>query len=230
MAFAFPLLADERQHALRRRWSRQLLGIFNIRLVVAGAAPLRGGLLVANHTSWLDIYGIGAIQPASFVSKAEVRNWPLVGWLAARTGTLFIRRGNRGHVTSINAGISRLLEAGGNVTVFPEGTTTDGTHMLHFHAALLQPAVAAGHPVQPWALCYRSLDGALSSAASYAGDTTMWQSLSSVARQPGLFLFIDIAPALTTQGMDRRTIATDARGVIAKRLGMENAQAESQST
>ena len=233
VAFAFPLLAVERRHALRRRWSRQLLGIFNIRLVLHGVAPVRGSLLVANHTSWLDIYGIMAVRPAAFVSKSEVRSWPLVGWLAARTDTLFLHRGNRGHVRTINAEIGRLLKAGGNVTVFPEGTTTDGTHMLHFHAALLQPAVEAGHPVQPWALHYRGMDGQSNGAAAYAGDTTMWQSLRRVARQPGLILRIDITPALPTRGIDRRIVAAAARGAIAERLailGMPLDQAASQST
>jgi len=219
VAFAFPLLAHSRRHALRRRWSRQLLGIFNIRLVLNGVAPVRGSLLVANHISWLDIYGIMAVQPAAFVSKAEVRSWPLVGWLAARTDTLFLRRGNRGHFRTINAEIGMRLEAGGNVTVFPEGTTTDGTHMLDFHAALLQPAVDTGHPVQPWALYYRGMDGLSNRVAAYAGDTTMWQSLRSVALQAGLSLHIDIAPALPTRGAHRRDIAAAAYEAIAERLG-----------
>ena len=230
VAFVFPLVAHERRHSLRRRWSSQLLGIFNIRLVLQGVAPARGSLLVANHTSWLDIYGISAVLPAAFVSKAEVRGWPLVGWLAARTDTLFLQRGNRGHVRTINAEIGRVLKAGGNVTVFPEGTTTDGTHMLHFHAALLQPAIEAGHPVQPWALDYRGLDGASNGAAAYAGDTTMWQSLRMISMQPGLILRIDIAPALPTSGIDRRTVAAAAHGAIAKRLGIPSDQAGEQST
>ena len=230
VALTFPLVAHERRHALRRRWSRQLLGIFNIRLELQGAAPARGSLFVANHTSWLDVYGIMAVQPAAFVSKAEVRSWPVVGWLAARTDTLFLRRGNRGHVKTINAAIGKVLQAGGNVTVFPEGTTTDGTHMLDFHAALLQPAIEAGHPVQPWALHYRGMDGRPNGAAAYAGETTMWQSLRMVARQPGLILCIDVAPVLPTGGADRRTVAAAAREAIAGRLGIALDHAARQST
>ncbi|HEX6734672.1 MAG TPA: lysophospholipid acyltransferase family protein, partial [Azonexus sp.] len=108
-----------------------------------------GALLVANHISWIDIYVINAALPAAFVSKAEVRGWPLIGWLAARHDTIFLRRGSRGHARLINAEIAEVLGRGQHVAVFPEGTTTDGCSLLHFHAALLQPALAAGRPVLP---------------------------------------------------------------------------------
>ena len=230
VALAFPLMADERRLALRRRWSYQLLAIFNVRLELRGRPPAAGCLLVANHISWLDIYAIGALQPAAFVSKDEVRGWPLIGWLAARTGTLFLRRGSRGHARVVNEEIGRVLRSGGHVTVFPEGTTTDGTQLLHFHAALLQPAIAAGRPVQPLALAYLSHDGRPSVAAAYAGETTMWQSLLRVAREPGLALVIEILPALATEGFDRRAIAALARTAIAERLGVDAAQTAAQST
>lgn len=220
VAFAFPLVAHERRQALRQRWSCQLLDIVNVRLELFGAAPSAGSMLVANHISWLDIYAITAIQPAAFVSKAEVRDWPLIGWLAARTGTLFLQRGSRGHVRTINDEIGKVLRSGGHVTVFPEGTTTDGTQLLHFHAALLQPAIAAGRPVQPLALAYRGHDGQPSAAAAYAGETTMWQSLLRLAREPGMMLIIEVLPPLATEGFDRRAIAAQARTLIAKRLGL----------
>ena len=220
VALAFPLVAHERRQALRRRWSYQLLDIFNVRLDLLGVLPSAGSMLVANHISWLDIYAITAVQPAAFVSKEELRNWPLIGWLAAKTGTIFVQRGSRVHVRTVNDEIGKVLLSGGNVTVFPEGTTTDGTHMLHFHASLLQPAISGGRPVQPLALAYRGMGGQPSAAAAYAGDTTLWQSLRMIARQPGLTLRIDVAPALLTGSSDRRAIAALARAAIAERLGL----------
>jgi 1-acyl-sn-glycerol-3-phosphate acyltransferase len=219
VSVVFPVLGQQRRAKLRQRWARQLLAIFNIRLEHHGENTVRGGLLVANHISWLDVYGIMALEPASFVSKAEVRSWPLVGWLATRTGTIFLHRGSRGQIKTINVEISRVLGAGGNVTVFPEGTTTDGTCMLAFHTALLQPAITAGHPVQPLALRYHSRNGEPSTVAAYAGDTTMWQSLCNVARNPELILRIDVIPALPSAGSDRRTLGTQARLAIAHELG-----------
>lgn len=230
VALAFPLVAHERRQALRRRWSYQLLDIVNVRLDLFGTAPTEGSMLVANHISWLDIYAITAVQPAAFVSKAELRRWPLIGWLAAKTDTIFVHRGSRLHVRTINDEIGKVLLAGGNVTVFPEGTTTDGTHILHFHASLLQPAITGGLPVQPMALAYRGLDGQPSAAAAYAGDTSLWQSLRMIARQPGLILRIDVTPPLPTGGSDRRAIAALARAAIALRLGIAIDQTGRQST
>ena len=88
-----------------------------------------------------------------------MRNWPVIGWLAARNDTVFLRRGSCGHARIINAEIGAQLDGGRNVAVFPEGTTTDGTRVLHFHAALLQPAIASGHPVQALAIRYLTPDG-----------------------------------------------------------------------
>ncbi|HUW36083.1 MAG TPA: lysophospholipid acyltransferase family protein [Rhodocyclaceae bacterium] len=220
VALAFPLVAHERRQALRRRWSYQLLDIVNVRLEPRGQSPTGGSMLVANHISWLDIYAISAIQPAAFVSKSELRGWPLIGWLAARTDTIFLQRGSRSHARVVNEEIGRVLRSGGNVAVFPEGTTTDGTQLLHFHAALLQPAISAGRPVQPLALAYRDRDGQPSSAAAYAGETTMWQSLLRLAREPGMVLIIEFLPALATESGDRRAIAALSRTAIAERLAL----------
>ncbi|OIR06783.1 1-acyl-sn-glycerol-3-phosphate acyltransferase [mine drainage metagenome] len=220
VALAFPLVAHERRQALRRRWSCQLLDIVNVRLETRGRSPTGGSMLVANHISWLDIYAISAIQPAAFVSKSELRGWPLIGWLAARTDTIFLQRGSRSHARVVNEEIGRVLRSGGNVAVFPEGTTTDGTELLHFHAALLQPAISTGRPVQPLALAYRDRAGQPSSAAAYAGETTMWQSLLRLAREPGMVLIIEVLPALATESGDRRAIAALARATIAERLAL----------
>ena len=220
VALAFPLLAHERRQALRRRWSYQLFDIVNVRLEPRGLSPTGGSMLVANHISWLDIYAISAIQPAAFVSKSELRGWPLIGWLAARTGTIFLQRGSRSHARVVNEEIGRVLRSDGNVAVFPEGTTTDGTELLHFHAALLQPAINTGRPLQPLALTYRDRDGQRSSAAAYAGETTMWQSLLRLAREPGMVLIIEFLPALATENGDRRALAASARAAIAECLGL----------
>jgi 1-acyl-sn-glycerol-3-phosphate acyltransferase len=118
-----------------------------------------GALLVANHISWIDIYVINSALPAAFVAKEEVRHWPLIGWLAARNDTVFLRRGSRGHARIINQEIAEILDQEKYVAVFPEGTTTDGTHLLHFHAALIQPALAASRPVLPVAISYWEVDG-----------------------------------------------------------------------
>ena len=108
-----------------------------------------GRLVVANHLSWLDIFAIDALCPASFVAKSEIARWPLVGTLVARAGTLFIERGRRHAVHRLIEHIERSLQAGGRVAVFPEGTTGAGHALLPFHANLIQAAVDAQAPVVP---------------------------------------------------------------------------------
>jgi 1-acyl-sn-glycerol-3-phosphate acyltransferase len=215
-----PFCARATHLQLRRRWSQRLLGILGLRLQLQGAPIAPGTMLVANHVSWLDIFVINAAAPSAFVSKAEVRDWPLIGWLSARSDTIFLRRGSRGHARIINAEIAALLDAGDNVAIFPEGTTTDGSHVLHFHAALLQPAVACGHAVQPLALSYRKPDGSYSRAPAYDGELTLGQCLASIVAERELVACIDAStPIATGDGADRRSLAQQARAAIMRNIG-----------
>ena len=124
-----------------------------------------GALLVCNHVSWLDIYLIYAARRVHFVSKAEVRAWPVAGWLAHKTGTLFIERGRRADTARINAEMRTLMQSGAWVAVFPEGTTSDGRGLRRFLPSLLQPAVELNCPIVPAALRYRTLEGEYSARA-----------------------------------------------------------------
>ena len=95
-ALLFPLLSHDRRARIRQQWSRKLLSILGIELHVDGAPLIARGLIVANHVSWLDIFVINAVTPAAFISKSEVRQWPVIGWLSAVNETVFLRRGSRG--------------------------------------------------------------------------------------------------------------------------------------
>ncbi len=215
---AFPLLDPQRRAARVGRWSRRLLEILAVRISIGGAPLQPGCLIVANHISWLDVYVINAVQPAAFVAKAEVAAWPLIGWMAARAGTIFLRRGSRGHAKIINAEIARVLDGGGNVAVFPEGTTTDGSQLLHFHAALLQPAIVAGHAVQPVAIAYRDGRGRRSTVAAYVGDGSLWQSLRAIATAAELSVEVWVGAPLSGDIAHRRELAEAARNAIAARV------------
>ncbi len=217
IATVFPFCGKARQLALRQRWSRALLRIMGIRLQVEGLPVAPGCMLVANHISWVDIFVINALAPSAFVSKAEVRAWPVAGWLAAKSETVFLRRGSRGHARIVNAEIAALLDAGRNVAVFPEGTTTDGSHVLHFHAALLQPAIAAGRPVQPVALSYHSPDGAHTRAPAYDGDLSLGECFSAIIGTRTIIARLQVASPLDTDPAttERKLLATHARAQIA---------------
>lgn len=218
--FVFPGMGACRRIHFKQRWSKTLLRVLGIRLDgdIGPVAP--GSMLVANHISWLDVFVINALLPAAFVSKADVRQWPVIGWMAAMNETIFLKRGSRGHAREINQTIAGKLAAGEHVAVFPEGTTTDGTHLLHFHAALLQPALAAGRPVVPLAISYWEADGKRSTAPRYDGDISFGQSLRSIAACHQLTVRLQSLPPLGIDGADRRVVATAAREAIIAASGL----------
>ncbi len=216
VACVYPLSGDRLRQRLRRWWSRRVLDA----LAVEVEADLRhgrpGSMLVANHISWLDIFVINASLPAAFVSKEEVRHWPVAGWLATRNDTIFLKRGSRGHARLINQEIAAVLARDKLVAVFPEGTTTDGTHLLHFHAALIQPALAAGRPVVPTALSYWEPDGERSLAPRYNGDISLGECLQNILSRKRLVARLVTAPPLGRDGADRRVVAAAAREAISR--------------
>jgi 1-acyl-sn-glycerol-3-phosphate acyltransferase len=151
------------------RWMRRLTKILGLHLHVDQPPTVTPAMLVANHISWLDIIVIATIYPARFLAKDTVRKWPVLGYLAALSGTLFIRRDSSSALRETNATLSENLSAGQSVAVFPEGTTTNGEQVGPFHPALFEAARTAGCPIQPIALRYWR-DGNLDTLAPYIND------------------------------------------------------------
>jgi 1-acyl-sn-glycerol-3-phosphate acyltransferase len=213
-ALVYPLIGRPSQLHLKQRWSRQLLAMLGVRLQTDAAAMPAPALLVANHVSWLDIFVINAVAPAAFVCKAEVRGWPGIGWLCARTETLFMPRGSRSAAKQAGEIVAARLRAGWRVAVFPEGTTTDGGSLLPFRPALLQGAIDAGCVVQPLALRYVDGDGRTSTLPAYCGDTALLTSLRRIAAAPRLEACLEVLPALDGRGAERRALAASAETSI----------------
>lgn len=220
VATVYPFIHDERRLWLKQRWSRRLLAILHVRLDahLYGIAP--GSLIVANHISWLDIHALNAARPMAFVAKAEIRCWPLIGWLAANADTVFIDRNLRRDASKANAQINRLLGADKDVAVFPEGTTTDGTQLLNFHSSLFQPAVDTGRPVQPVALSYHDAAGRRCTAPAHAGETTMGECCAAILACRWLTVRLQPTPAIVPRAEQRRDLARAAHGAIAFNLGL----------
>jgi 1-acyl-sn-glycerol-3-phosphate acyltransferase len=219
----FPLVGPERRTALIRRWSGHLLRILAVEARVhwrhAQRLPDRP-MLVANHISWLDIFLLCAVQPARFVAKAEVRRWPLIGHLSKHAGTLFIDRERRHDTHKVNQRTADALAAGEAIAVFPEGTTSDGTELLRFHASLLQPIIDADGHVQPVAIRYRTLAGQHSTAPAYAGDTTFLQSFWRLTGERAVVAELHIATPLAARGSHRRDLSRAAEEAIRTALGL----------
>lgn len=159
--------ASQFKEMIRRNWCTAVCRILKVQIETTGNPSPETRLWVANHISWLDIIALGASHPLLFVAKEEVADWPVMGYLARRLGTLFVRRGDAEQTAAVAEQMAWQLRQGRQLMLFPEGTTTNGERVLRFHAKLLHPAQLAHVPVQAIALEY--LDEARA-AAPFIGD------------------------------------------------------------
>lgn len=217
----FPLVNGAWRDKLVQRWSLRLLRICGVQVrtrVPVGVSDTEPALIVANHVSWLDIFVINARQPCRFVAKSDIRDWPLVGFLCEKAGTIFIARGRQRDVRRIYQGLVASVRAGERVAFFPEGTTATQGVVLPFHANLFEAAIEAGVPVHPYAVRYVDRHGALHPAADFVGDTSFAQSVMAILAVRDLIAEVTLLPPISTTNAHRRELADAARAAIAAAL------------
>ena len=217
-AIVFPFLDDAARMRRVGWWARRMLEVMGIALDVRGSLHVAPVLLAANHVSWLDILAVDAVRPARFVSKADVRRWPLLGFMVACGGTLFIERERKRDALRVVHQVAAALRGGATVAVFPEGTTGAGPVLLPFHANLLQAAISTATPVQPVALRYADAGAAFSEAPLYLDDTTLLQSVWQVVCADALVAHVAALPAIETTSIERRRLARAVRDDIQQAL------------
>jgi 1-acyl-sn-glycerol-3-phosphate acyltransferase len=229
-AFVFPWARRGLRDAATRRWSRRLLAICNVRVEAAPGVPaLEHALFVANHISWLDIFVINSLHPCRFVAKAEIRAWPIVGWLAAAAGTVFIARGNRRELRHIFKGIVSVLGQGERVAFFPEGTVARQGSVLPFHANLFEAAIDARVALQPCALAYLDEAGDWHHGVDYTGDVSFVDSIVTILKGPPVRARVACLAPLEGAGAHRRELAQAAHDAIQAALSPAGRQAEAAS-
>jgi 1-acyl-sn-glycerol-3-phosphate acyltransferase len=214
--------AQKSQHI--SQWAQQFLAILDVQLRTTGTAVKDGPLLVvANHISWLDILVMLAVQPVCFVSKADIKGWPLIGWLATNAGTLYIERASRRDAMRVVHHIADALgpataeRAAQIIAVFPEGTTSDGSQVLPFHANLIQAAVSAHAPVQAVALRYvDAVAGALNLTPAYIDNDTLLRSVWRLLSSAPVVATVHFAQPDLANGRDRRAWAADLQQAVQK--------------
>jgi len=222
-SIVFRLTPKSWHNRIAQSWSKKMLAILGVEYRLHGDMPdldTRGVILVSNHMSWLDIWLIYAIRPARFISKADVRGWPIIGFLAQQSGTLFIQRERRHHTAAIIQQAAELLAHGDCIGLFPEGTTTDGTRLLPFHSSLFQAAVIHQTPVVLFAIRYHLPDGSLDTAPAYHGNLTLVDSFRAVLARRHIQVDITCLGTLDSQGKTRREISIAAETAIAKHLNL----------
>jgi lyso-ornithine lipid O-acyltransferase len=213
---------------LTRWFMARLAGALPFRLKVSGELPRQPMLWVSNHVSWTDIPLLGMLTPLSFLSKAEVRTWPVAGWLAHKAGTLFIRRGG-GDSGLVGQQLGRHLQRGRHLLIFPEGTTTDGLGLRTFHGRLLSSAIDSGVPLQPVAIRYLRA-GQPCTVAPFIGDDDMLSHLLRLLASDLGEVQIQLLAPIDSRELNRNALARQAQQAIGQALfGDAQAAAQEQS-
>lgn len=224
-ALVFPLTDAHGRNWRIQHWSRGLLKICGVQARVLNphqVAEDRHGLLVSNHISWIDIFVINAMQTQRFVAKSDIRSWPLIGYLCAQSGTIFIARGRLRDVRRIFHDLVESLRHGEHIGFFPEGTTAEQGKLLPFHANLFESAIDAKVEVCPMSLRYTDGQGKLHPAANFVGEMSFAESLITILRAGGMRAELTLLPAISSVGAHRRDLAQQAQAMIADSLGCEN--------
>jgi 1-acyl-sn-glycerol-3-phosphate acyltransferase len=209
-AFGWPFLSSTRKNKLAHWWCGGLLKCFNFQLVTKGALPLantRGTLFVANHISWADIHALNSVIPIRFIAKSEIQSWPVFGYLVRKSGTLFINRASRKDAARIVSLATDALAAGDNCGFFPEGTTTEGTHVLQFKGSVLQAAIDAETMIQPLVIRYPDANNQPNTRVAYAGETTMAESMQSILSMQAPVVELHFLPPIVAKNHTRQALA-----------------------
>ena len=200
----------------RQRWSQffmtRLSNALPFRVRVVGELPATPMLWVSNHVSWTDIALLGQLTPLSFLSKSEVRGWPVAGWLAAKAGSLFIRRG-AGDSQLLREQMTRHLQQPLPLLMFPEGTTTDGSSVRTFHGRLLSAAIDSRVSLQPVAIRYMR-NGEVDAIAPFVGDDDLLSHLLRLFSHEQGDVEIHLLEPLASHAQERAVLAFRAQEAI----------------
>ena len=211
-----PLFARTRRLHARaawlHHWSRFACRVLGIRVTKRGSMPT-SGLLVSNHLSYLDVVVLGSIQPCVFVAKRDVATWPLFGWLAHAAGTIFVDRERRFSCPKAVDVIREAIAAGSAVVLFPEGTSSDGSTVLPFKSALLEPAVQLRFPVAAASIDYALDDGSVADEVCYWRDMTLVPHLLNLFFKREIWANYSFSAAKIRVG-NRKEIARELHGQI----------------
>jgi len=156
--------------------------------------------------SWMDIAVIGS-QGVGFLSKSEIRRWPVIGWLGEKGGTVFIQRGGKNASQMAAKAIAEKINGGDSILVFPEGTTSSGDNIKRFHARIFAPALDHNLKVQPIAVQYLDDQGNIHPKASW-NEQSFMANLIGILAQPKIHAILTFLPLIDAQQFsERRRIA-----------------------
>lgn len=217
VATVYPLASAPARSRMNRAWSRMLMRLCGVKVRVKGQPCLQGPVLwVANHVSWIDIYILAGVRGILFIAKSEIRQWPVVGWLVARVGTVFLQRGQRHSLKLVSEQMRHRFAEGDGLGLFAEGTTSTGMDVLPFHASLFDPAMRTQVAIQPVALLFCQA-GRRTETLAFVGEETLVQNLWTLLKASQVEVEAVFLPVLTFedyQDWPRAQVANHTRDAI----------------
>lgn len=204
-----------KQKKVRQWWLAKVVSIVGLDLKIKGDIPqgANSALWVSNHVSWLDIPVVGSAGVA-FLAKSEIRKWPMIGWLGEKSGTVYIQRGGENASQKASAKIAENIHLEDSVLVFPEGTTTDGKDVRHFHPRIFAPALDHNLRVQPVAICYLDSDGNSHPNVAWQ-DESFLSNVFKILGESTIQAELSFLPMLEADGYsERKHLATHAYNQI----------------
>jgi len=213
-AASFFFMAGPRADIGRRKrwlqfWTGRALGCLNVRVQAQGTPP-RHGVVVSNHLGYLDILVFSTVNAQVFVAKSEVKSWPLVGKFVEWSGGWFIERGRPKDVARVNERAVAVVDNEAVLTLFLEGTSTDGREVLPFHASLLGPVVERGWLVTPAALRFTCEGGDPALCVCWWGDMEFQPHLLRMLLLDSITAHVEFGEAMRGEG-DRKELAVRLR-------------------
>ena len=215
---------------LMRRFNWILRILLNIKIKLLGSTGSIGAgghFIVSNHHGYLDGIVLGSLFPVTFVTKREVKRWPVIGQLMMLMGTIFIDRENKQDIVRVVDRISHALRGGTNVLLFPEGTSTDGEKLLPFQSGFFAAPLMADAAIAPVTLGYRFVDQEPLSLENrdrvyWYGDMSFAPHLWDLLGTNSIEVSVKIHPHLETSLLEntsrnRKQLSQTCHDVIARR-------------
>ncbi len=201
---------NEKQKAYRTKWQKKVIHAIGLNVHVKGKkfndkhgnTKKQSALWVANHISWMDIPVLGS-QGVGFLSKAEIRKWPVIGWLGEKSGTVFIQRGGKNASKVAASAIADTIRSGDSILVFPEGTTSSGENVRRFHARIFAPALDHQLLIQPVVIQYLDDNGKTHPKAAWS-DQKFFTNMLGVLAQPRINVVLTYLPIIDAQDFSER--------------------------
>jgi 1-acyl-sn-glycerol-3-phosphate acyltransferase len=207
------------QERIIRFWCKRLLSIFEISVEVTGLESnlvnQKKYLMVANHISWLDIIVIQSIKPCIFVAKSDVASWPLFGWVAQMTGTIFIKRDKISDIKKALKKMKRRLIKR-SVCIFPEGTSTNGRYLLPFKSNLFQSSIDTQKSILPLCLRYEQKN-IYTDKTAFVDDMSLLDSIIKIKQEKDIRVVVEILQPIRPR-YNRKELASYTQEIIRNNL------------